>query len=376
MNGEIIKNKAFAMKTLAYTGQITIARRFIKLFLTLAVLVPVILSSIFLSGEVYASPAREITILVKQIFTSEHEDLPSGNTFSYKLVSETPDAPMPANSDSNSYVFSITGTRETRMPPITFDKAGLYIYSLYCTTAEKSGYYIDGQVYTIEVYVPENMETISLIYKANGVKVSEIVFKHTYGVLPSDPPAMVDPPVKKTVQGNPPASSTFSFKLVASNSLNPMPDGSENGVKIITIIGSGEVEFGTWSYKNPGTYKYTVSEINTNVPGYTYDETIYTITDVVTIENGQLVVARTVTNNINKEVTNLSFVNIYTPEKEPAPPVNNTPSRPSLPGSGPKTGDSINLALWITIFVLSSAIVLFKIWLIWIALKSNKRKED
>ena len=376
MNGEIINSKIFALCAGTCKCQVTIARKFIIMILTLGVLAPVILTSALPSGVVYASETREVILSVKQTFTTEQGVIPTDSTFSYELRSETPEAPMPDGSNLNSYIFTLTGTREGRIPPIVFDKAGIYTYSLYCITAPTPGYYIDNQVYTIEIYVPENMDLISVIYKNNGAKISEIIFEHSYGILASDPAAMVDPPVKKTVIGNPATSSTFSFKLVAESPSNPMPVGSENGVKIMTIIGPGEAEFGTWSYKSPGTYKYTVSEINTNIPGYIYDKTIYTITDVVTIEDGQLVVVRTVKNNPNEEVSTLSFVNKYNPEIKPTPPNNNTPSRPNLPGSGPKTGDSTNLALWVTIFALSCAIVLFKIWLIWLVFKSSKRKED
>jgi len=374
MNGEIIKNKKIALCTGTFKSQVNIAKRFIIMVLALGILAPVTLTSALLSGVAYASEAREVTLSLKQIFTTEHETIES--TFTYQLVSKTPEAPMPEGSDLDNYLFTLTGTREGRIPPIVFDKAGIYTYSLYCTTPQAPGFHIDNRVYTIEIYVPRGMEPISIIYKNNGVKVSEIIFEHSYGILPSDPAAMIDPPVRKTVTGNPATSSTFSFKLEAGNPSYPMSAGSENGVKIMTIIGPGETEFGAWSYKSPGTYKYTVSEINTNVPGYTYDKTIYTITDVVTIENGQLVVARTIKNNLNEEVSTLSFVNIYTPTKGPAQPGDNTPSKPNLPGSGPKTGDSSNLALWITIFSLSCAIVLFKIWLVWLIIKSNKPKED
>lgn len=97
-----------------------------------------------------------------------------------------------------------------------------------------------------------------------------------------------DPPVKKTISGTPSEDGTFTFKLEAENKSNPMPDGSNDGVKLMTIMGAGEEDFGTWSYTEFGSYHYTVSEANNDESGYTYDTTVYTITDIVTDVGGQL----------------------------------------------------------------------------------------
>ena len=59
-------------------------------------------------------------------------------------------------------------------------------------------------------------------------------------------PVLVDPPVKKIVEGNPTNASTFQFEMKAINPTDPMPNGSVNGVKLATVIGSVEVEFGTF----------------------------------------------------------------------------------------------------------------------------------
>ena len=337
------------------------------MMLALGLLVPMLLTSKLFSPKVYAAEPREVMLSVKQTFISEEEITPLGEEFTYRLVPETSKAPMPVGSDLDGYTFTIVGTKEAEIGPLLFPQTGVYTYTLSCTTIQKPGFNIEKQLYIVEIYVSMNGEEITIICKGDDNKVSEMAFRHSFGILPSDPSNMVDPPVKKTVRGNPSTASTFSFILVAENPSYPMPKGSENGVKVLTIIGASEAEFGTWSYSQAGTYKYTISEIDTKVPGYTYDETVYTITDVVTAENGQLVVVRTVRNNTDdKEVSALSFVNRYTSIEKPGSP-NNPSQRPSSPGSsgiGPKTGDFNNLTKGIIIFGLNFIILIFIIQVI------------
>ncbi len=159
--------------------------------------------------------------------------------------------------------------------------------------------------------ITEELSAEIIVKKNDGSKVGSIKFENTYTPLASNPEIMVDPPVKKTVSGNPSKTSSFTFSLTARDGANPMPEGSANGVKYITIYGSGEKDFGTWSYIREGTYYYTISEVVLSDTGYTYDDSVYTITDVVKDADGQLVVTRTVTNGSNKQVESCTFINKY-----------------------------------------------------------------
>jgi pilin isopeptide linkage protein len=170
---------------------------------------------------------------------------------------------------------------------------------------------------------------------------------------------MVDPPVVKTVSGDPAKASTFTFRLTADKPTNPMPAGSKDGVKDLQITGSGKGEFGTWSYTAEGTYYYTVSEVNTGEKGYTYDTTVYTITDAVKAVDGQLVVTRVVTNGANKQVTSLSFINTYTSGDGGNSDNGGNSNGGGKPGSdGPKMGDDTNFTLYIILFGLGGLLVI------------------
>jgi len=320
-----------------------------------------------------AYAATPLQITVNQVFTT-----PDG-TFTYRLKPLATGNPMPAGSTADGYTFTITGTRSVAFELSGFAIDGLYRYDIFqVITGEKLGYTYDKRVYMVEVYV-ESLQDIHVIaYNQDGTKAAAITFVNAYGALPSDPGLMVDPPVRKTVFGNPGRDNIFTFKLEAKNPANPMPPGSSNGAKTLQVTGSGKGEFGVWSYSKAGTYFYTVSEINTGEAGYTYDTAIYTITDIVEDRNGQLVLTRVVTNDTNKLVTSLIYNNYYSPALATSAPATSAPATvirapvetddpspfgkpddPQNPYSGlPKTGDDANTILFYGMFALGGLVSL------------------
>ena len=290
----------------------------------------------------------QATLTVKQVFTGAGVSAPD-KAFSYRLTPKLASNPMPsatvggAGSGTDGYTFTITGTDDMDIP-IAFTRAGQYTYELRHITPPVADYTYDQEVYTVEIYVQSDLVVVVIVYKKDGGKASDITYEHAGpGPLPSDPSAMMDPPVVKTVSGNPAKASAFTFRLTAGDPSNPMPAGSANGVKDIQITGSGRGEFGTWSYRLEGTYFYTVSEVNTGASGYTYDTTVYALTDAVKAADGQLVVTRIVTNGANKKVTSLSFINTYASGGRVTAPGN-------TPENGPKTGDDAQIVLYIALF--------------------------
>jgi len=174
---------------------------------------------------------------------------------------------------------------------------------------------------------------------------------------------MVDPPVVKIVRGTPNTASTLTFQLVAEYGKNPMPAGSINGIKTLTIIGAGQGEFGTWRYTRAGTFRYAASEVNTGIDGYAYDTAVYTITDEVVPIDGRLVVKRDVVGHMGEQVSSLTFVNTYTRGSGSSPSERPESGKPSWPGSGPKTGDLSRPLLWVGLIVMSGTLLVFIIFL-------------
>lgn len=297
----------------------------------------------------HAAPTDDVALTVGQSFTKP-ADATAADTFTYTLTAQQSGCPMPAGSSGDTCTFTMSGTDTVSLGPAT------YSYEIQQTVASaQTGYTYDMQVYTVEIYAVNTaggLQADAVVYNGDGLKVSAIVFENTYEPLASDPSIMVDPPVKKTVSGSPSVDGTFTFKLEAENKANPMPAGSADGVKLMTIVGPGEEDFGTWSYTKAGTYHYTISEVDNKETGYTYDAAIYTITDNVTDVDGQLTVARTVTNTDNKMVDACDFVNKYTSVKKASGPIGGSGSFGGMT-DGVKTGDGTVLGLYQAMFFIS-----------------------
>ena len=141
----------------------------------------------------YATEQAEVTLTVRQTFVSE--GTPPSDEFTYRLIPQTANAPMPAGSNSEGYTFTIAGTREANVGAISFTAPGIYTYELRCVTADQPGYTIDRRMYTIEVHVTANLDLV-LIFTNDGNKVTELAFAHSYRApgTPSPPPGTPSPP--------------------------------------------------------------------------------------------------------------------------------------------------------------------------------------
>lgn len=232
---------------------------------------------------------------------------------------------------------------------LSFTKPGTYKFELTQDDLGKPGYTYDKTIYEVTFEVTLNPETnqfeiVKTITDASGKKEDAVTFTNTY--MPA--PVEDDPPVSKTIVGSPAEDSEFSFTLQASDSTEPMPEGSSEGIKEVKHIGAGSVEFGTIAFTKPGTYEYSITETNTGIANYTYDAATYKVVYVVTDNNGKLEVSRTITAD-NKTCDSASFTNIYT---EPSVPEKNIPD----------TGDHTNIPLACGMMVgslLAAAFVLF-----------------
>ena len=167
-------------------------------------------------------------------------------------------------------------------------------------------------------------------------------------------PAVIDPPVQKLLGGDTPdTSATFTFALKADNPKFPMPSGSSDGIKMMTITGAGSGEFGNIAYYQPGTFTYTCYEVNNGLAGYTYDASVYTMKVVVADAGDRLRATRTIIRSDGNAADKFAFGNWYTKTAVTPVAVNNTPA-PTNPDV-PKTADSFPLYLFILMFAAGSA---------------------
>lgn len=141
-------------------------------------------------------------------------------------------------------------------------------------------------------------------------------------------PVSVDPPVKKVVKGSPKEAAKFTFQMKALAKEQPMPEGSVEGLKTLTITGSGSGEFGEIVFTMPGTYRYEITEKNEGIANYKYDESTYVLTFTVEDRSGELTV-RTSVEKGGKTAEDVIFINQYTEPKSAV--------------ASPKTGDDCGI---------------------------------
>ena len=152
------------------------------------------------------------------------------------------------------------------------------------------------------------------------------------------PPVKIDPPIiEKVVEGENAPETQFSFLLRGENGA-PMPEGSNGNTKIITLNGSGEAEIGTFTFAAPGVYSYTISELNTGGDGWEYDDTVYTLTFTVTMENGVLHAEQELV-KVGEPAQTARFVNRYEPDRTENTEVSGTKTWNH--GNNPNPPDSI-----------------------------------
>jgi len=297
------------------------------LLLAFAMLVP--------AGEVaYADDPVSLSIPVYKVVSGIAA---TSETFSFRLTSVN-NAPMPAGSVNGMKTVTIAGTGSTTFGAITYTTAGDYFYTISEISGSSGDYIYDTTVYDLTVQVTWVSQAggmlqavLYLVKHGQTEKQEKAQFTNT---VASDY-VIVDPPVEKRISGDSPSSSSsFVFYIKADNTAYPMPEGSVNGIKTITITGAGSTDFGNITYRQAGTYTYTVYERTGSSSGYTYDTTVYHMTVVVTETNGTLTATRTITNASGVTQTGLVFTNVYD-----AP-------------DGPKTGDDSKVRLWWILIVL------------------------
>lgn len=224
---------------------------------------------------------------------------------------------------------------------MTYEKAGIYRYTMRETKGTSGGVTYDETVYGVTVEVTDaggylKAET-SYAYAGDAVNIP--TFSNQYQAVPVE----VVPGAVKVLKGRLLAEGEFTFELK-----------DVNGAVMQTVKNdaSGRVTFDKLTFNRVGTYIYTVNEKHEQAKGITYDPSVYTYKITVTDNEQGAYQAK-----VETTPDEVLFTNVYTKPQEPQNPQKPTnPQKPNQPQKPvktvtilPKTGDPAQTGLLIGI---------------------------
>lgn len=130
------------------------------------------------------------------------------------------------------------------------------------------------------------------------------------------------PILEKQVIGDGAPRIRFEFWLKGEDGA-PMPEGSVDQTKIVTMNQSGAVELGSVSFTKAGEYRYTITEVNGEQEGWTYDASVYTLIVQVSETESGFVAEQTILKDGNW-TDRILFQNAYSEKEKPV----DTPEKP------------------------------------------------
>lgn len=217
--------------------------------------------------------------------------------------------------------------------PLQLDKVGTYVY----TVSERAGATANGvtydtTVFTATVTVTENAETHALeaqvAYSKGGKAADAVAFSNSYAPATTE----VKLGASKVLSGEDLKEGQFSFQL---------KDADGKVLQTAKNAADGTVGFEAISYDKPGTYAYSISEVDDGQKNVTYDAAEHRVTVTVTDDGAGHLVATVTYDGAVAPV----FKNTYTPPTTPpTEPPTNPPSKSPVPKeekpSLPYTGDT------------------------------------
>ena len=348
----------------------------------------------------YSDANTPDSIEVRQSITPSTVTTGAVVTYMVKPLSNEWNRPMPEVDGAESYTFSDGttgisfslkgGSPESPVKKtIKFDVSGISLYAFkYEVTAET----VDTRQSGAEVALSKAVYTIcvqgynspdgTVVKRTWSTSTEDGMNKHQACEFEHYAQCYIasDPPISKTITGDQPSKdAVFTFRMVADEASQPVPDAHAGTVgsigrtadgkpyKDVHVKGMGEADFGDLYFYRPGTYSYTVYELDTGLVGYTYDHALYRLTYAVNSDsNGQFSAVRTMLKD-GEEASGeaaFAFVNEYHPAG-------------SIEGlvtsihNAVNTGIPTSLALYAIVFLLLASLML-----IFMAFKRRRKNEE
>lgn len=281
-------------------------------------------ATLTLSNEYVPKPAK-LEIPVSKVVTGVAR--PQEKTFEFTLT-PVGSAPMPAEAGEKITIEGSETAQTANFGEITFSTPGTYQYKVKETVEAETGYTYDKTEHTVKVVVVDNGGILEASWTADEKTVDAVSFTNKYEPLATK----LTLPAKKAISGNPrPEGQEQDFTFVlAGLSGAPMPTGDGN---VLTVTDAGEGSFGAISFTKTGTFKYEVRETAGNAVGYTYEDTVHTITVTVEDSDGRLTATwKSDQDTDNKDETageKITFTNTY----KPTPVELSVPVKKTITGS-------------------------------------------
>lgn len=310
------------------------------------------------SGEVatftntYKAADGTMDLTAEKLITGR--EFKDGEQFTFELTA-VDGAPMPADYPAGGVTISaVQGEKKAAVNfgTVTYTAPGTYTYKV---TEKLGGTTVDGLTYdkterTITVTVTDQDANGAVTGKLKAVQQNVPQFVNTYAAKPATLPNDWLH-ATKYLTGRDLKAGEFEFEVVDQNgSRISWGCNDENGSVVFEEIADKEGK--TSPFTRVGEYVLTVREIKGNLSGVTYDDTAYTvIVEVSDPGDGQLVAS--VKGDTGKDI---KFNNTWVETEKPTEPPTPT-ATPVPPPTTPQTGDSSNLALWLSLLCGSAAIV-------------------
>ncbi len=216
-----------------------------------------------------------------------------------------------ASNDSNGFV-----TFKIDVPAST--ERGTYTFTLKEVSGTLKGVTYDNSSYTITLFVTDdgNGNIVAQLLDSNNNVIAEnsdgivdltssIEFSNTY--TPDDVPVVLT--AKKTLVGRQLINKEFSFVVRENNEQGRIVATASNDENGQIIFSTFDITTKDMAAEKNKSFKYVVMESDNNIPGVTVDDTVFTVTVVVTDDGTGALTAQI--NYQNDEP--IVFENVYRP---------------------------------------------------------------
>ena len=216
--------------------------------------------------------------------TKAFNDWGKAESFTFELTPAVAGTPMPAGTEGDKVSVTVTKDNKTAVfGKIAYDKAGEYVYNITEVKGNAPGVAYDTTAHKATVTVAKNAETNELTATVKYDSGSDsLTITNTYTSTEAE--------LKATKEINDwGKAKEFTFNIVAVDGAPEPPVSSAKATEA-----NPTAVFGTIEFEAPGTYEYTITEVNNHVDGVTYDTKAHKAVVTVTADKDTNALSATV----------------------------------------------------------------------------------